>query len=177
MLVERHEVGRALALFLRLCVVLIAWPGCAQHHGAESRAQAPAHRPAAIVPAPDVRETIVLNEKGAQEHRAVMLQHLESLQQIVEAMSRKDFERAGGLTELHLGFFKHREAMQRQRPADFPPGYHDLAMAHHEAAEELADVLPTADYDRIMPKLSAVLRACVACHLSYRVTARPTPGP
>ena len=152
-------------------MVLMAWPGCAPHHGGESRSQADARRPAAVVATPDARDVIALDERGAQEHRAVMLQHLESLQQIVEAMSRRDFERAGGLTEQHLGFFKHREAMQRQRPEDFPPAYHDLAMAHHEAAEDLADVLPSGDYVRILPKLNAVLRACVACHLHYKVVS------
>ena len=78
-------------------------------------------------------------------------------------------ERAGGLTELHLGFFKHRGAIQQQRLENFPPPYHDLAMAHHQAAEDLAQVLPSGDYDHIMPKLNGVLRACVACHLQYRV--------
>lgn len=170
-------MSRALAIILGICVVLNAWPGCALHHESESRSQAHAHRPSAIATIPDTRDAIALDEKGAQEHRAVMLQHLESLQQIVEVISRKDFERAAGLTELHLGFFKHREAMQRQQPGDFPPGYHDLAMVHHEAAEELAQALPSGNYDRIMPKLNGVLRACVACHLSYRVTVATPPVP
>lgn len=162
-------MSRSRTIFLGLCLALIAWPGCAQRQGGESHARSHAHRPAAAVATPDVRETLVLEEQGVQAHRAVMLQHLESLQQIVETMSVKDFERAAGITELHLGFFKHREAMARQRPEDFPPAYHDLAMAHHEAAEDLARVLPSGDYDRIMPKLNDVLRACVACHLQYRV--------
>jgi cytochrome c556 len=59
--------------------------------------------------------------------------------------------------------------MARQEPADFPPAYHDLAMAHHAAAQKLADVMPTKDLKRILPEFNNVLRACVACHLEYRL--------
>ncbi len=159
-----------------LCVIIAVWTGCAQQQGGEQRSLAHAHRPQPAVTTPDTREILALDKDATREHRAVMLQHLESLQQIVEAMSRKDFERAGGMTELHLGFFKHREAMKRQRPEEFPPEYHDLAMAHHEAAEALAQVLPSGDYDRIMPKLNNVLHACVACHLHYRVDGGRLPA-
>ncbi len=162
------------AFVVGLCSVV--GMGCVNHPAPESHPHAHDRGASAIATIQDTRDTIPLDENAAREHRAVMLQHLESLQQIVEAMSRKDFERAGGLTELHLGFFKHREAMQRQRPEEFPPEYHDLAMAHHEAAEELARVLPSGDYDRIMPKLNHVLRACVACHLHYRVDGGRRPA-
>jgi cytochrome c556 len=76
---------------------------------------------------------------------------------------------AKGLTESHLGFFMHRQAMVQQQPEHFPPAYHDLAMAHHEAAEELARIIPTKDLKQILPKFNNVLKACVACHLEFKV--------
>ncbi len=121
------------------------------------------------VPLPDTRAQIPLAPESRTEHRAVMLQHLESVQQIVAALGREDFERAQRLTETHLGFFMHRQAMLRQKPEDFPPSYHDLAMVHHEAAEGLARVMPTKDFKQILPKLDNVLKACVACHLEYKL--------
>jgi hypothetical protein len=36
----------------------------------------------------------------------------------------------------------HRQAMTQQQPENFPPVYHDLAMVHHAAAEELAASSP-----------------------------------
>ena len=42
-------------------------------------------------------------------------------------------------------------------------------MAHHEAAEELARVIPSRDLKKILPRLDGVLKACVACHLEYKV--------
>ncbi|HXV68006.1 MAG TPA: hypothetical protein VD738_03700 [Nitrospira sp.] len=98
-----------------------------------------------------------------------MLQHLETIQVIVSALVEEDYELAKGLTESHLGFFMHRQAMARQHPEHFPPAYHDLAIAHHEAAEELARAIPTKDLRQILPQLNNVLKACVACHLEYKV--------
>lgn len=117
----------------------------------------------------DTRQPIPLSSAAEKEHRTVMLQHLETLQVIVNALVEEDYELARGLTESHLGFFMHRQAMAAQQPENFPPAYHDLAMAHHEAAEDLARTIPTKDLKQIMPKFNNVLKACVACHLEYKV--------
>ena len=42
-------------------------------------------------------------------------------------------------------------------------------MAHHEAAEELARIIPTKDLKQILPQYNNVLKACVACHLEFKV--------
>jgi hypothetical protein len=125
----------------------------------------------------DTRVAITLSPSAQKEHREVMLQHLESIQLIINALVEDNYELARGLTESHLGFFRHREVMARQQPENFPPAYHDLAMAHHEAAEDLASIIPTKDLKQIMPKLNSVLKACVACHLQYKVSSTPNVRP
>jgi cytochrome c556 len=45
-------------------------------------------------------------------------------------------------------------------------------MAHHEAAEELARIIPSKDMKQILPRFNNVLKACVACHLEYKVKER-----
>jgi hypothetical protein len=117
----------------------------------------------------DVRHPIPLSPAAGTEHRAVMLQHLETIQVIMNALVEEDYELAKGLTETHLGFFMHRQAMASQQPENFPPAYHDLAMAHHAAAEELARIIPTKDLKQILPQFNNVLKACVACHLEYKL--------
>ena len=117
----------------------------------------------------DVRQPLPLSPAAGTEHRAVMLQHLETLQVIMNALVEEDYELAKGLTETHLGFFMHRQAMASQQPENFPPAYHDLAMAHHAAAEELARIIPTKDLKQILPQFNNVLKACVACHLEYKL--------
>lgn len=136
--------------------------GCAEQTPVSPTGVTPVHLP-------DVRTPIPLGAEARQEHRAVMLQHLETIQAIVAALADEDYRLAQGLTESHLGFFMHRYAMARQEPADFPPAYHDLAMAHHAAAEKLAEVMPTQDLKQILPQFNTVLKACVACHLEYKL--------
>ena len=146
---------------LPICAVLAA--GCteAKHLHGEQRPNP--------FPTSDVRQPIPLSPLAEKEHRAVMLQHLETIQAIMNALVEEDYKLAKGLTESHLGFFMHRQAMANQQPEDFPPAYHDLAMAHHAAAEELARIIPTRDLKQILPQFNNVLRACVACHLEYKV--------
>ncbi len=117
----------------------------------------------------DTGYPIPLSPSAGKEHRAVMLQHLETIQVIVNALVEEDFDLAKGLTESHLGFFVHRQAMARQQPEQFPPAYHELAMAHHAAAEDLAQGMPTQDLKQILPRFNHVLKACVACHLEFEV--------
>lgn len=145
-----------------LAAALVLTAACAEHHSASGSGVTPVHLP-------DVRTVIPLSAEARQEHRAVMSQHLETIQAIVAALAEEDYKLAQGLTEAHLGFFMHRQAMARQQPADFPPAYHDLAMAHHEAAEKMADAMETRDLKQILPPFNNVLKACVACHLEYRL--------
>ncbi len=156
-----HRVSRAGAFCLSALLLIAS--GCAEQH------PVPPADGVTPVHLPDVRTPIPLEADARQEHRAVMLQHLETIQAIVAALAEEDYRLAQGLTETHLGFFMHRHAMARQQPENFPPAYHDLAMAHHEAAEKLADVMPTKDLKRILPEFNNVLKACVACHLEYRL--------
>jgi hypothetical protein len=102
-----------------------------------------------------------------------MLQHLETIQVIVNALVEEDYELARGLTELHLGFFRHRLAKASQPSENFPPAYQELAAAHNAAAEELARMIPTKDLKQILPQFNNVLKACVACHLEFTVREQP----
>jgi len=160
-LYRRRQVLLGRATLGVLCVVLSA--GCTE---ADRR-----HNEQRSIPyfTSDTRHPIPLSSSAGREHRAVMLQHLETIQVIVNALVEEDYELAKGLTESHLGFFMHRQAMASQQPGNFPPAYHDLAMAHHEAAEELARTIPTKDLKQILPLFNNVLKACVACHLEYKV--------
>lgn len=144
-----------------ICVVLSA--GCTQvehRHGEQA---------SNLYLTSDTRHPIPLTPPAGKEHRAVMLQHLETIQVIMNALVEEDYELARGITETHLGFFMHRQAMENQQPENFPPAYHDLAMAHHAAAEELARIIPTKDLKQILPQFNKVLIACVACHLEFKI--------
>ena len=101
-------------------------------------------------------------------HTVIMRAHLEAVHAIVAALAREDFVIAREITENELGFAKHREAMRLQKPEHFPAEYHDFAMAHHRAAEDLAGSMPSNDIKRVLPQLERTLQACVDCHRVYK---------
>ena len=155
------SASRCIVVLGILCVLVFAGCTKGEHRHGEQRSSP--------ILTSDVRQPVPLSPAAGTEHRAVMLQHLESIQVIMNALVEEDYELAKGLTETHLGFFMHRQAMANQQPEHFPPAYHDLAMAHHAAAEELARIIPTKDLKQILPQFNHVLKACVACHLEYKL--------
>lgn len=116
----------------------------------------------------DTRVSLGLDQAAQKVHQAVMQDHLKAIHEIMAALARGEYERAQRLTEKRLGFAIHREAMKLQKPEGFPPAYHDLAMTHHQAAENLAKVLPSKNLNRILPYLERTLHACVQCHETYK---------
>ncbi len=108
--------------------------------------------------------------QAAQEGlKLTMREHLEAIDAIVAALSQENFAKAAILTNEELGFPKHHVAMQREQGAIFPPEYHKLAMAHHQAAEAMGAVIPTKDLKQILPHLQQTIHACVKCHHGFRL--------
>jgi hypothetical protein len=114
---------------------------------------------------------VALGLKPAVEDslKLTMREHLEALQTIVAALAREDYEKAAAVAHEDLGFPKHHQAMQREQGAPFPPKYQELAMAHHQVAEDLASIIPSRDMKKILPHLERTMKACVACHQAYRL--------
>lgn len=169
-LVEASVRRRRFPVTAMMAIAASVWVGPlasvgAERGGTDSDSRG-AHR---IAPVPDVRAPLGLHGEQATEHRGVMLQHLEAVQAIMAALAEEDYDRGQGIAEADLGFAKHRDAMARQEPEAFPPVYHDLAMAHHEAAEDLARAMPSKDLKQILPRFNRMLKACVACHLEFKV--------
>lgn len=157
---ERQTLRVRVALGV-LCIALSA--GCSEPERRQGE------QPSIPYLTSDSRHPILLSPSAGKEHRAVMLQHLETMQVIMNALIEEDYELARGLTESHLGFFMHRLAKASQPSENFPPAYHELATAHNAAAEELARIIPTRDMQQILPQFNNVLKACVACHLEFTI--------
>lgn len=117
----------------------------------------------------DERVALNLSEQASAGMKLTMREHLEAIRDIVSALGRQDFEQAAKVAHEELGFLKHHQAMQREGGATFPPKYHELAMAHHQAAEDLVKVIPSKDLKAILPQLEQTIGACVSCHQAYRL--------
>lgn len=121
------------------------------------------------VPARVQQQALGLPSAVQEGLKLTMREHLEALQAIMAALAQEDYEKAAAVAHEDLGFPKHHQAMQREAGATFPPKYHELAMAHHQEAEDLAKALPSKDLKTILPKLERTIGACVSCHRAYKL--------
>lgn len=154
------SVGVGLAVLLSLTVVVEA-----QHEHGHSviKEGVPADN------RQDERVALGLSQTAEAGMKLTMREHLEALQAIVAGLGRQEFEQAAKVAHEELGFPKHHQAMQREGGATFPPKYHELAMAHHQEAENLAKVLSSKDLKTILPQLERTIGACVSCHRAYKL--------
>jgi hypothetical protein len=117
----------------------------------------------------DERVALDLSLEAATGMKLTMREHLEAIRDIVASLGRQGFEQAAKVAHEDLGFPKHHQAMQREAGATFPPKYHELAMAHHQEAENLAKVLPSKNLKTILPQFERTIGACVSCHRAYKL--------
>lgn len=132
-----------------------------EHSMAEGGVSVESHR--------DERAVLGLGLVAEAGLKLTMREHLEAIRDIVAALGRQDFEHAAKVAYDELGFPKHHEAMQREAGATFPPKYHELAMAHHQEAEDLAKAIPSKDLKTILPQLEKTIGACISCHQAYKL--------
>jgi hypothetical protein len=137
---------------------LFLWAGCADR-------PAGPQTPRLMAEVPDTRTPIHLPPEAGRAHRDVMMQHLETVQVLVGALADADFKQAKEVTEAHLGFFARRHVAAQQAP----PAYRDLAIAHYQAGQELAKIIPSKEINLVLPRLNGWLRTCMGCHLEYKV--------
>jgi hypothetical protein len=152
------SVGSLCLLFVASCAVSESDHGHQMNMGAGSSGAAM-----------DVRQALNLPSAAQEGLKLTMREHLEALQAIVAALAREDYEKAAAVAHEDLGFPKHHQAMQREQGAPFPPKYQELAMAHHQVAEDLAQAIPSRDMKKILPHLDRTMKACVACHQAYKL--------
>jgi hypothetical protein len=159
---EQAMAGMAIIIFL-LCSSAGLSSAETDHHAT--------HQAEPDMPKVSLTKRMALNlPPAAQEGlKLTMREHLEAIDAIVAALAREDFAKAAILANEELGFPKHHMAMQREEGATFPSAYHELAMAHHKAAEDLGAVIPTKDLKQILPHLEQTLHACVKCHQVFRL--------
>jgi hypothetical protein len=143
----------------------------AQHH---QHADQPA---AAAAPAAsgktDARQLVKYPEDLRIHTLANMRDHLMTMGQIQEALSRGAFDRAGDLAEQQLGMSSLDLHEAHEVAKYMPKGMQDAGTTMHRSASRFAivakDASVTGDLKPVLAALSTLNQTCVACHAGYRL--------
>ena len=150
----------------------------AQHDPARGAAQetaqaGPADMASMGAPAADARQLVKFPEAMRLHTIASMRDHLLSLQEIDEALSKNEFDKAAGIAEQRLGM-SSLEAHDATHLAPFmPEPMQEIGTQMHRAASRFAIAAQNAsvgnDVRPALAALGSVMQQCVACHAAYRL--------
>jgi hypothetical protein len=107
---------------------------------------------------------------------AGMRDHLAAVSQIQTALAEGKFDKAGQIASMRLGMsapssaackpgMEHMNQMAKLMPDDMRKAGRRM----HDAADQFAVDVKSADYRTAISSLSKVTQACVMCHAEYRV--------
>jgi len=143
--------------------------------GASACAATPQHQhgEAASAAAGDSRQLVRFPEPMRVRTLTNMRDHLLALQEINDALSRSDFEKAASIAERRLGMTS-LEAHDASHVAGFmPKAMQDIGSQMHRSASRFAVEAQNASVaNDVKPALAAlgqVMQQCSACHAAYRL--------
>jgi len=130
-------------------------------------------RSQSAAPLADARQAVHF-PKELREHTLVnMRDHLLALQQIQEALSTLDYNKAADIAEQRLGMTSLKLHGAHEVAEYMPPGMQDAGSAMHRSASQFAiaaqESSATGDIKPAVAALARVTANCVACHAGYRV--------
>jgi hypothetical protein len=168
---NKSALGSALILLLFTC-------------GAASSADEPAHAhhhpegpmaAASGVPAmPRDSRQLVTYPMALRIHTlANMRDHLQTMGDIQEALSKGWFDKASELAEQRLGMSSLEMHGAQEVAKYMPAGMQDAGTAMHRSASRFAlvakDASVTGDLKAVLSSLHQLNQTCVACHAAYRL--------
>ncbi len=146
----------------------------AQQHDHAMHQQHQAQAAKATRAAPKDTRQAVYFPKTLREHTlANMRDHLLALQEIQEALSKQEYDKAGDIAEHRLGMSSLALHGAHDVAKYMPKGMQEAGTAMHRNASRFAvaskDVGATGDVKPALAALAATTAQCVACHAGYRV--------
>jgi hypothetical protein len=158
--------GALIASTIAGSIVFAGGWALAQHAGHDSH-----HRPQA--PVSDSRLLVTFPPELVAHTLANMRDHLLALQEINDALSRGDTDKAAAISEERLGMTSLRLHGAHEVAKYMPQGMQDAGNAMHRAASRFAIEAQnsgvTGDLKPALAALSNVMSQCVGCHAGYRL--------
>lgn len=138
---------------------------------ASQPASAPASQPVAGGPyaalaAMDPRKPVPLQPMMAWHQKQNMMQHLVAVQQITDALARKDW--AAIVEAAKLIESSPQMQMMCEHMGAGAPGFTEMALEFHRRADAIAPAARKQDADGVLKALGGTLQACTNCHAAWR---------
>jgi hypothetical protein len=135
------------------------------------------HHPAgghgSTVPATDQRQLVRFPDELRLHTLANMRDHLQSLQEIQEALARGQNDVAAAVAEKRLGMSSLSLHGAHEVAPYMPQAMQDMGTAMHRSASRFAleaqNAGVTGDLKGALQSLSKVTASCVGCHAAYRL--------
>ena len=125
------------------------------------------------MPQGDGRQLVTFPEPMRLHTITSMRDHLLSLQEIDDALSKSDFDKASRVAEQRLGMSSLELHGASHIAPYMPQPMQDIGTAMHRAASRFAVEAQNAsvsnDVRPALASLSTVMQQCVACHAAYRL--------
>ncbi len=159
-----HRFNRHLVFTVLLPLLGCQAPGQLHDHAAHGTAATPATDPRPLVRFPEEMRIHTL---------ANMRDHLLALQEIQDALSRSQYDRAASIAEDRLGMTSLRLHGAHDVAKFMPAGMQAVGTEMHRAASRFAlaakDAGVTGNVKPALAALANVSAQCVACHAGYRI--------
>jgi hypothetical protein len=153
-----------LATALAGSAVLFVGVGFAQHTR---------HRDHTAMSASDTRQLVHFPDDLREHTLANMRDHLLALQEIQEALARKQEDKAARIAEERLGMTSLQLHGAHEVAKYMPQGMQDAGSEMHRLASRFAieaqNAAVTGDLRPALEALSRVTSQCVGCHAGYRL--------
>ena len=131
------------------------------------------HHDHGITPIGDTRQFVQFPDELREQTLANMRDHLLALQEIQEALSQKQEDKAARIAEERLGLSSLTLHGAHEVAKYMPQGMQDAGSEMHRAASRFAieaqNAGVTGDLRPALDGLSKVTAQCVGCHAGYRL--------
>lgn len=125
------------------------------------------------VPDPGARQLLVMPDTAKNTLRIEMMERLQALQQILQAIAVGTPQDATQVAKAGIGtgvMMRHSKRPPEAIPRNYmPEAMLPLSKQSHMLGDELSEALKSGDRKRIDTKLGEVVGNCVACHNLYRI--------
>ena len=121
--------------------------------------------------AQDTRVEVEYPKELKQETLHHMREHLTIVQQITEALSKYDFEKAAKLAEENLGMSSMKKHGAKKAAKYMPKGMKMAGFMLHKSASDFASIASVSDKEDmgdVLKAFSKVTASCIACHAGYK---------